>query len=145
MYRQKTLINMIDESIDHWLSNAAYAEKGMAISTGPHECALCRRFLYEKCKGCPVAAWTGESHCRSSPYRDVITALEQAKRTTNPMNYLPVVVNAIYDEIDFLCNVRGWISNYYEDYVNILEGEKQCPRVDLELLRGLCGYPGGAT
>lgn len=41
---------------------------GHGEDKGVDNCALCQMFWHDRCKGCPVAAKTGEIHCVGSPY-----------------------------------------------------------------------------
>lgn len=52
------------ESIRHWRANTFGAFEGR----GPFDCALCRLYLQEMCKGCPVFAFTGNPGCVGTPY-----------------------------------------------------------------------------
>lgn len=57
----------LEASIAHWQRNLA-AEKPSDVRLGVRNCALCDVFYSNLCKGCPVAAKTGQVWCSGSPY-----------------------------------------------------------------------------
>lgn len=59
----------LDESIQKWIRNCRVTVEEMQI--GANHCPLCQLHLADGCVGCPVAARSGKSGCRGTPY-DVI-------------------------------------------------------------------------
>jgi len=63
----KTL-KALKQSIAHW-QRLASNQPHPYESVGVRSCALCRRFIDQACKGCPVRKKTGWRYCQETPYR----------------------------------------------------------------------------
>lgn len=105
----------LEESIQHWEENLEHAKAGRFgdIDTTAEGCALCFKFyLYNgSCKGCPVAARTGKTVCRGSPYHTADFALEECRRYsregfTPEQAVLVEAVEAVEAELEFLKSLR---------------------------------------
>lgn len=75
------------------------------VSTGANgnrwsDCPLCDRFIDIDCRGCPVAAATGQKGCRGSPYT-AYKRLYDLSSSSEP-GKSPEVIAAAQDELAFL-------------------------------------------
>jgi hypothetical protein len=61
--------NALESSIEHWEENAA-ATSPHEANIGSDKCGLCRLYLKDDCKDCPVAKKTGRLGCHGSPYHE---------------------------------------------------------------------------
>ena len=44
--------------------------EGHGEDLGGGNCALCQKFMNDKCNGCPIQFYTGDIDCENSPYFD---------------------------------------------------------------------------
>lgn len=96
-------VDLIQQSIEHW-ERMMLAGETFQESACVGDCALCREYytLYtetECCAGCPIAEFTGEPHCRGTPY--IVIA------RTKPSEFKQFAKL----EVDFLKNVKIWAEN----------------------------------
>lgn len=61
------VLEALRASISHWQDNANVIElHGASVSS--KDCALCKLFLDNYCRGCPVAEVSGHLFCGNTPY-----------------------------------------------------------------------------
>lgn len=53
-------------SIDKWVEIV----EGYGSDLGSYNCPLCKKFIRNRCNGCPVMAKTGIRSCNETPYVD---------------------------------------------------------------------------
>lgn len=91
----------LEQSIEHWKYNLRQAKVGRAdkIKYSASHCALCRLFFHSelRCAGCPVAAASGHSVCRETPYVEVVAAIENKNLSLE---------EAVQAQVDFLISLR---------------------------------------
>lgn len=68
----KTL-TALKASIAKWERNVE-AETPDKVLLGASECALCKLFIYNLCKDCPVRARSGSHFCRQTPFVKTINS-----------------------------------------------------------------------
>ena len=69
----KHTLTALKASIKHWEENVA-AENPKDSNAHGSSCPLCRVFIKDTCKGCPVKLETGFDYCEKTPWRLASTA-----------------------------------------------------------------------
>ncbi len=101
-------IQAIRDSIAHWEQNRdvkTYADIGI----GSHHCPLCKLYINNRCRQCPVYEKTTYPYCQNTPYEAIYTHVAAFDYSTTD-GYLPVPVTPEWpqlcqDEIDFLTSL----------------------------------------
>lgn len=89
------------QSIRKWEGNEEVLLQS-SLLLGPADCPLCNLYnvnIEDKCKGCPVAAYTGSIVCNNSPYSKVEELYDTRGEVDSEMK------EAIQDETNFLREV----------------------------------------
>ena len=90
----------LEASIKHWEENAA-VDHLKDVKLGEENCALCRLFIRDSCKGCPIFENdTNQQYCIGTPYY----AAHSARRGEPPS--LGTFRMAAQEMVDFLKSLR---------------------------------------
>lgn len=96
----KATLKALRGSIAKWEKIVA----GTGVDKGPDNCALCKRFFYRDCSGCPVNDKTGEG-CQRTPYdrwADVTETETDMTAAGHRKAVSPEAKEAAQAELDFL-------------------------------------------
>lgn len=76
----------------------AHNNRWIMISIRSEKCAFCKIFAEKNCSGCPIFQTTNMFHCRNTPWRYIISAIQDKD--------VQAVIRAEKEEITFLESLK---------------------------------------